>query len=177
MSSSFLMPSITLSLRLCLNCFSLSHRARLKRRSRLVLHKKNENWATWFLFKAVSRPRICVCKTDDDITSCGVFPLKQMQELTHILYHFSKLVNQKLLLVASFYLDFCLWVKGDSYTYIPEHPEAAGKCSKMAHVIYLILFMYYVNYLEKKKEKQIPVLTSDTYQISSDISKYTLVAC
>lgn len=37
MSSSFLMPSITLSLRVRLNSFSLSHRARLNRRSSLVL--------------------------------------------------------------------------------------------------------------------------------------------
>lgn len=40
MSSSFLMPSMTLSLRVCLKRFSLSHRARLKRRSRLVLQKE-----------------------------------------------------------------------------------------------------------------------------------------
>lgn len=44
MSSSFLMPSITLSLRVCRNCFSLSHRARLNRRSNLVLEAQRR----WF---------------------------------------------------------------------------------------------------------------------------------
>lgn len=50
MSSSFLMPSITLSLRVCLNCFSLSQRARLNRRSRLVLAGKKQKTGNKYFF-------------------------------------------------------------------------------------------------------------------------------
>lgn len=87
MSSNFLMPSITLSLRVCLNSFSLSQRARLNRKSSLVLvltQEENNKWSIQFDKKRESNNTLCVCRCC--VCWCDTMPLRQVWRLGCLTY-------------------------------------------------------------------------------------------